>query len=269
MIPYPEIDPVAFSLGPFDVRWYALAYLAGFLGGWQYALYLTRLFNDGPHKQVIDDFIPWAVLGVILGGRAGYVLFYQPGYYFEYPIEILKVWAGGMAFHGGLLGAMIAVVAFAYVRRIAILRMGDIVACCVPIGIFFGRIANFINGELYGRPSSLPWSMVFPMGGDVPRHPSQIYEALLEGLLLFVILGWTVHRRAVRERPGMVAGLFLGLYGVFRFGAEFFRAPDPQIGLVYDALTMGQILSVPMILAGIGIMIYVWQHGPGRRGDVR
>ncbi len=254
---FPNIDPVAFSVGPFVIRWYALAYLTGFLAGWQYCMGLAGLDDDKrPSREDIDDFLPWAIGGVILGGRLGYVLFYQFEYYAEHPLSALKIWQGGMSFHGGALGVILALIWFSFVRRIEFLRLADIVCAAVPIGLFFGRIANFINGELFGRVTSSSWGMVFPRGGEFPRHPSQLYEAALEGAVLFVILLVLVRLKAVRDRPGIVAGAFLAGYGVFRAVVELFREPDAHIGFIGGALTMGQILSTPMIVVGGAIIMF-------------
>lgn len=255
---FPNIDPVAFALGPIEIRWYALAYMAGFILGWQYCLYLAGKNRPGirPFKTDIDDFLPWAVLGVILGGRIGYVFFYQPELYWDDPLEALKIWRGGMAFHGGISGVIIALFAFCTLRKIPVLRFADMLACVTPIGLFFGRIANFINGELFGRVSDVPWAFNFPRGGDMPRHPSQLYEAALEGLVLFVILLGLSRFERVRERPGVLAGVFLSGYGIFRAFVEFFREPDIQIGFVFETFTMGQILCLPMILGGLAVIAY-------------
>ncbi len=205
-IPFPAIDPVAISFGPFAIRWYALAYIAGLVIGWRYCLALA---DRPPHlvrRQDIDDFLVWATLGVVLGGRIGYVLFYNPGYYFAHPVQALYVWHGGMSFHGGAIGVTLAIILFTRARRIPLFAFSDIITEAIPIGLFFGRIANFINGELYGRPSDVPWAMIFPNGGPVPRHPSQLYEALCEGILLFVLL-FVAERRGARRWPGMVTGI--------------------------------------------------------------
>jgi phosphatidylglycerol:prolipoprotein diacylglycerol transferase len=255
---FPNIDPVAFAIGPVEIRWYALAYMAGFILGWQYCLYLAGISKDGrrPFKTDIDDFLPWAVLGVILGGRAGYVFFYQPELYWDDPLEAFKLWHGGMAFHGGITGVILAMLGFSRLRGIPFLNLADIIACVTPIGLFFGRIANFINGELFGRVTTAPWAVNFPRGGELPRHPSQLYEALLEGLALFVILLVLSRMKRVRERPGILAGAFLLGYGVFRAFIEFFRGPDIQVGFLFDILTLGQILCLPMILGGAGLIAY-------------
>lgn len=259
-IPFLEIDPVAFSIGPVVVRWYALAYLAGFLGGWKYALHLCGLnAQNRPTRDDIDNFLPYAVLGVILGGRIGYVLFYQPALYASNPLDALKVWEGGMAFHGGALGVILALILFAWLNKIQLLRLSDIVCACVPIGIFFGRIANFINGELFGRPTDAPWGVVFPWGGAYPRHPSQLYEAILEGAILFVILLILYKKDKVRNHPGVVTGAFLVGYAAFRLFVEQFRQPDAHLGFIVGEISMGQLLSVPMFLLGLGVIGYVFK----------
>jgi len=257
-LPFPQIDPVALSLGPVEVRWYGLAYFVGILIGWWYARRLIRndrLWHGGsaPFSATdLDDFILWGTLGIILGGRLGYAIFYEPGHYLENPLAFFRLWEGGMAFHGGLTGIVLAMIGFAWKRGFSALSLFDIIAAAVPFGLFFGRIANFINGELFGRVSYVPWAMVFPAGGPLPRHPSQLYEAALEGLLMFLILRlMTNHMRSLRF-PGLTGGTFLALYGSFRIFAEFFRQPDPQLGFIASFLTMGMILSIPMILAGLG-----------------
>lgn len=255
-LPFPAIDPIAIELGPLAIRWYALAYLTGLLGGWWYLRFLARRTPGGPNDVQVDDFLVWATLGVVLGGRLGYVLFYKPSYYLANPLDILKVWQGGMAFHGGVLGVIVAIYLFSHLRKLSFLRMGDLVCAVVPIGLFFGRIANFINGELWGRPApDVPWAFVFPHGGDVPRHPSQLYEAVLEGLVLFVVLHLLWRVTALRERQGFIAGAFLAGYGISRFIVEFFREPDDFLGTVAAGMTMGQLLSLPMILVGAALMI--------------
>lgn len=261
---FPDIDPVALALGPLEIRWYALAYLAGFLLGWAYALYLARLPDNGKNpgssaidKSALDDFMPWAILGVILGGRLGYALFYQPSLYLHDPLEALKLWHGGMSFHGGMLGLLVAMVSYAFAKKLPLLRLTDIVCCAAPIGLFFGRIANFINGELFGRTAeNVPWAMVFPRGGDLPRHPSQLYESALEGSLLFIILFILARYTNVRNKPGFLSGLFLTGYGAARMFAEQFREPDIQIGFIAGHYTMGQILCLPMILLGTALLFY-------------
>ena len=252
---FPNIDPVAIWLGPFPIRWYALAYLAGFLLGWRYVLRLSGFDQTiRPSREDVDDFLPWAILGVVLGGRIGYVLFYQFELYASHPLEALKVWNGGMSFHGGALGVMTALIAYPLIKKFSPFRLGDMVAAAVPIGLFFGRIANFVNGELFGRTSDVSWAMVFPRGGPEARHPSQLYEAALEGALLFLILFILIRIKAVRDRPGIVAGAFLALYGSFRAFVELFREPDAHLGFLFGQFSMGQLLSVPMILVGLGLV---------------
>ena len=254
---FPNIDPVALSLGPFQIRWYALAYLSGILLGWLYARYIAAKDEPKgirPNRLDIDDYVPFCVLGVILGGRLGYVLFYQPGYYLTHPSEILAVWHGGMSFHGGAAGVIISLIVYALVKKFSMLRLGDLAALCCTFGLFFGRIANFINGELYGRTTDAPWGMVFPGGGPEPRHPSQLYEAALEGGLLFVILSAMIHIDKIRSRPGIVGGTFLIGYALCRMFVENFREPDEYLGFLALGLTMGQWLCVPMIVAGLVII---------------
>jgi phosphatidylglycerol:prolipoprotein diacylglycerol transferase len=250
---YPHFDPVAIALGPFAIRWYALAYIAGLLLGWRYCLLLVKKPPVLMRPADIDDFLTWATLGVVLGGRTGYVLFYRPGYYIDNPDQILAVWHGGMSFHGGCAGVIIAMILFARRRGLPLFALGDIVACAVPVGLFFGRIANFINGELFGRPSDVPWAMVFPNGGPLPRHPSQLYQATLEGIVLFLILN-ILERQGARHRPGIVCGTFLIGYAVARSIGELFREPDPQLGFLFFGTTMGQLLSIPMVLFGIWLI---------------
>jgi phosphatidylglycerol:prolipoprotein diacylglycerol transferase len=253
-IPFPAIDPVAVAIGPFVVRWYALAYIAGLLIGWRYCLVLADRPPRLIERRDIDDFLVWATLGVVLGGRIGYVLFYQPGYYLQHPVEALYLWHGGMSFHGGALGVALAILLFTRARGLVVLAFSDVIAEAIPIGLFFGRIANFINGELFGRETDVPWAMAFPNGGPVPRHPSQLYEAVCEGLLLFLLLLIAEHRGA-RRRPGIVTGLFLVGYAVARMSGELFRQPDAQLGFLVLGTTMGQLLSIPVLIAGI---LLIW-----------
>jgi phosphatidylglycerol:prolipoprotein diacylglycerol transferase len=261
-IPFPDIDPVAVSLGPLSVKWYGLAYVAGLLLGW---LYIRRLLGQeelwpraaAPFQQRdTDDLLIYVAAGVLLGGRLGHVLFYQPLLYLQHPLEILAVWKGGMSFHGGLIGSIVGIVLFA--RRVNANPWSALDACAaaVPIGLFFGRIANFINGELWGRPSDVPWAMVFPAreAGGLERHPSQLYEAFLEGLVLFAVLWWLIHRMAALRRPGMVAGTFLIGYGLARSFCELFREPEAGHFLNFGPLTAGIVYSIPMIVAGAWIL---------------
>jgi phosphatidylglycerol---prolipoprotein diacylglyceryl transferase len=254
-IPFPAIDPVALAIGPFAIRWYALAYIVGLLIGWRYCLALAARSPHLVGRQDVDDFLAWATLGVVLGGRIGYVLFYNPDYYFAHPLQALYVWHGGMSFHGGAIGVTAAIILFTRLRTIPLFAFSDIIAEAIPIGLFFGRIANFINGELYGRPTDVPWAMIFPNGGPVPRHPSQLYEAFCEGILLFLLL-FVAERRRARETPGIVTGLFLAGYAVARMSGELFRQPDQQLGYLIFGTTMGQLLSIPVLIAGIAIILW-------------
>lgn len=267
-IPFPAIDPVALEIGPIAIRWYALAYLAGFILGWRHAAGLARRRGGVPPAEDLDDFLTWAVMGVILGGRLGFVLFYNFPHYAAHPAEIVKIWQGGMSFHGGLLGMVVVMLTFAWRRGYSPLALSDVVAGAVPIGLFFGRIANFINGELYGRVTeTVPWAMVFPDGGPLPRHPSQLYQAGLEGLLLFVILFACARVPAINARTGTLTGIFLVGYGIVRIIGELFRQPDPQLGFLIGGATMGQLLSVPMVLAGLGLILWAGRTRPAPARD--
>ena len=261
-MPFPEIDPIALDLGFFQIRWYALAYLVGILGGWWLAHRNARLYQSGtrPNTEDIENIVTWVVIGIILGGRLGYVLFYNLGYFVDHPAQILKLWNGGMSFHGGLIGVILAVTVYAVLQKISILRLGDIVCSVVPIGLGLGRLSNFINGELYGRTTDVAWGVVFPDGGDLPRHPSQIYEAITEGLVLLLILNFMIRCEKIRQKPGATAGAFFVLYGAFRFSIEFFREPDAHIGFVAGHLSMGQILCLPMIIFGVGLILYAGKN---------
>jgi len=262
-IAFPTIDPVAIAIGPFAIRWYALAYIAGILLGWRYALWLARRRPVYFEPAAIDDFVLYATLGIVAGGRLGYVLFYNPGHFLAHPLEIPMIWQGGMSFHGGMAGVVVATVLFA--RRVGapVLAVGDIVAAAAPIGLFFGRLANFVNGELFGRVApDLPWAMVFPHGGPMPRHPSQLYEAALEGVVLFLILFALARRPEIRERPGQIGGAFLIGYGLFRSLVELVREPDANLGLFAGVATMGQLLSVPMMVAGVALIVVARRRPP-------
>ncbi|WP_296990450.1 prolipoprotein diacylglyceryl transferase [Thalassospira sp. UBA1131] len=259
---FPAIDPIAISIGPIAIRWYALAYIAGLLLGWKYVVYYCTKTPNIMSKRDVDDLLFWATLGVILGGRLGYILFYNLDYYLDNPANILKVWQGGMAFHGGFMGVIVAIILFARKRNISILAVLDAAAVATPIGLFFGRIANFINGELYGRTTDVAWGFVFPNGGPEPRHPSQLYEAALEGLILFVVLFILSRKAFVRHRPGILGGTFVAGYGISRIIVEFFRQPDAQLGYLAGGITMGQVLSIPMVLAGVGCIVYALKSKP-------
>jgi phosphatidylglycerol:prolipoprotein diacylglycerol transferase len=265
-LPFPNFDPVLIQLGPFAIRWYALAYIVGILLGWLYARAIIRNQKlwGGPAPMTVadfDDFIVWVTLGVILGGRLGYVVFYNPAYFAEHPLEALQLWKGGMSFHGGFTGCVVAVVLFAKSRDISVLSLGDVTCAVGPIGLFLGRLANFINGELWGRPADVPWAMAFPTGGPLPRHPSQLYEAALEGLLLFAVLGLLVRGGALR-RPGLIIGAFAVGYALTRSFAELFREPDAQLGFLWGGLTMGMVLSLPLLLFGIVLIVIALRRPP-------
>jgi phosphatidylglycerol:prolipoprotein diacylglycerol transferase len=258
-IPFPAIDPIAVAFGPLAIRWYALAYIVGLIIGWRYCLMLADRPPNLVARRDIDDFLVWATLGVVLGGRAGFVLFYNLPYYTDHPTQIFELWHGGMSFHGGALGVTIAIVLFARSRQLSIFALSDIVIEAIPIGLFFGRIANFINDELWGRETNVPWAVIFPNGGNVPRHPSQLYEAGCEGLILFLLLLFAEHRGA-RWRPGVETGIFLIGYAVARMSGELFRQPDAQLGFLFFiggfGVTMGQLLSIPVLVAGA--LIIAW-----------
>lgn len=258
VIPFPRLDPVLFQLGPLEIRWYALAYIGGLLfATW----YMKRLTSTPPlwgtlgppmTRAQIDDFFLWSALGVVVGGRIGYVAFYQPKFFIDHPLEIVKMWDGGMSFHGGFLGVLVASVAFAQLHRVSLVRMLDLGSTAVPVGLGLGRLANFINGELWGRPTNVPWAMIFPLDdSQLPRHPSQLYEAVFEGLILFSVLRIATHRCGALQHPGRTAGLFAIGYGLSRIILEMWREPDDFMGYFVGFLTMGQILSLPLVAFGI------------------
>lgn len=267
-MPFPDIDPVAFTFGPFVIRWYALAYIGGFLGGWWICRKLIEnehLWGDikRPTSADVDDLMVAVPLGIVLGGRIGYVLFYQLPYYLENPVDIVRLWDGGMSFHGGLLGCAFALFILSYLRKLNPLTLVDIVCVSAPVGLFLGRIANFINGELWGRVAeNFAFAVVFPDAGPYPRHPSQLYEAFSEGILLFLVMLWAV-RRFGFIRPGLIAGIFGVGYGVARIVCEFFRQPDVELGFLFGdtiaflngGITMGMLLSLPLILLGTIVII--------------
>jgi phosphatidylglycerol:prolipoprotein diacylglycerol transferase len=254
---FPNIDPNLIKIGPFAIRWYALAYIVGLVLGWQLLRRLVRLAPVVATQEQADDYLTWATLGVVLGGRLGYVFFYQPSRFLAAPLEAFQVWHGGMSFHGGLLGVVVATIWFCRRNKLSILGFGDRLVVCVPLGLFFGRIANFINGELWGRPAaeSVPWRMIFPHVDMVPRHPSQIYQALLEGAVLFTVLFVLSRRDAVRARIGFLTGTFAAGYGIARIIGEFFREPDAFLGFLYAGATMGQLLSLPMVAVGAWLIL--------------
>jgi phosphatidylglycerol---prolipoprotein diacylglyceryl transferase len=265
----PAIDPVVVRIGPLAIRWYALAYVAGLLLGWLTMRMLVtteRFWQPGqrrPTEVELDDLLVYAAIGVVVGGRAGHVLFYGLPFYRENPGEILQVWHGGMAFHGGLLGVILAVLLFAWRKGIPALTLFDLMAIVAPIGLFFGRLANFVNQELWGRVTDVPWAVVFVTAGPFPRHPSQLYEAALEGVLLFVVLGACVHRIGF-SRPGLYAGMFGIGYALSRSFSELFREPDPDSEKLAYGITMGMVLSLPMLLAGIALVVAALRR---RRAD--
>lgn len=253
---FPDIDPVALHLGPLQIHWYALAYLAGFLIAWWVAKYICRLDQDKfrPNQNDVDDFMSWAILAVLLGGRLGYIFFYNMPHYMEYPLDIFKIWQGGMSFHGALIGIITACIVYTRAKKISLFRLSDLAAVASPVGFFFGRIANFVNGELYGRPTDVPWGVIFPRGGPEPRHASQLYEAALEGLFMFIVLFALAHCSKIRNSPGLLSAGFLFIYGCSRFIIEFFREPDAQLGLFFGEVSMGQILCMLMILGSFVVV---------------
>ena len=260
LIPYPVINPVLIHIGPFPIRWYALAYIAGLILGWAYVRHLVRkepLWRGLPRPSLanIDDLLVYVAFGVIFGGRIGYVLFYNLPLYLAHPLQIFALWEGGMSFHGGLAGAAFGIILFAHRVKVPVLSVMDIAAAAVPIGLFLGRIANFIKPELWGRPTDVPWAMIFPGSDGQPRHPSQLYEAGLEGVVLFLILALAIRLGALR-RPGLTTGIFALGYGAARIICEFFRQPDPQLGYLWDGATMGQILSLPLVAAGLAFIVF-------------
>jgi phosphatidylglycerol---prolipoprotein diacylglyceryl transferase len=263
VLPFPAINPVLVQWGPLAIRWYALAYIAGLVIGWRMIRRVVK--NDRywgvakrPSPESIDDLLVYCAFGVIIGGRLGDVLFYDPQYYLAHPLDIFKVWQGGMAFHGGLIGALIGILLFARRHWLPALTVTDLCSLVAPIGLFFGRIANFIRPELWGRPTDAPWAVVFPGTDGLPRHPSQIYEALLEGALAFVVL-YALARKGALKRPGLITGAFGVLYGAARIFCEFFREPDPRLEELGRGLTMGMVLSAPLIVVGVGLL--VWSLG--------
>jgi phosphatidylglycerol---prolipoprotein diacylglyceryl transferase len=275
VIPFPAISPEIFSVGPFELpwftlgpfalRWYALAYIVGLVLGWRYCVAMAKRPHAALDQRQLDDFLLWVTLGVVLGGRLGYVLFYQPGYYLQHPFEIVAMWRGGMSFHGGLLGVVVAIVLFGRRHAKPVLGVSDAIAGSIPIGLFFGRIANFINGELYGRATDVPWAMVFPHSDALPRHPSQLYEAVLEGIVLFVVLR-VMEMRGARARPGLLTGTFLIGYALSRIVVEFFREPDRFLGLLAFGSTMGQLLSLPLAAFGLYLVLRARPAAPAKPG---
>lgn len=253
-MPFPSIDPVAFSVGPLDVKWYGLAYVTGFACAWAYVRYLAKIGKVDLASSAVDDLMTAAMVGVIVGGRLGSILFYNLDKTLADPLSVFRTWEGGMSFHGGLIGVTVAVCLFAWRGRYNVFAVGDAAAVGAPFGLFFGRLANFVNGELWGRPTELPWGVVFPGAGPLPRHPSQLYEAVLEGPILFAILAWLLFRTRAAQRPGALAGAFLVAYGIIRSLLELVREPDANLGVLSTGLTMGQTLSLPMIVLGLVLL---------------
>lgn len=262
MLTYPQIDPVLIEIGPLAIRWYSLAYVVGILLGCAYADWLNKKPPVEKKLNFFDDFMTWAVLGIIIGGRAGYVLFYNFAYYADHPFDIIKLWEGGMSFHGGFLGVVVASVIYCKKNKINPFVLFDLAAAAAPIGLFFGRIANFINGELFGRVTKSNVGMVFPNGGPLPRHPSQLYEAVFEGLVLFALIAFLAIYTKARSKTGLLSGVFVAGYGLARIIVENFREPDVQIGFLFGHITTGQLLSFPMVIIGVGLIAHALYKKP-------
>lgn len=252
----PVIDPIIFQIGPIAIRWYSLAYIAGLIFAWLVIKYFNKQNKLFDEKKVGDDFFMYGIFSIILGGRLGYVLFYNLPFYFKNPIDIFKIWEGGMSFHGGLIGVTIGSYLLCKKYKINLLSFTDLLSIAIPIGLFFGRIANFINLELYGRTTTSKFGVVFPGVGDMPRHPSQLYEAMLEGILLFIVLFSLAKFTKIKNYKGCLSGVFLTGYGISRFIVEFFREPDIQVGYIMKYFTLGQLLSVPIIILGAFLIIF-------------
>ncbi len=265
---YPAIDPVAVEIGPISIKWYGIAYMAGLLTGWWYIRYLIttpKLWRNGEAPLTLeqsDDLLLWVTLSVIVGGRLGQVLLYDPSYYLANPSEIFKTWRGGMSFHGALIVSGLMILLFARARKVPALSIMDLCCAAVPFGLLFGRVANFINSEHWGRASNAPWAMVFPNGGDSPRHPSQLYEAALEGAVMFAILWFVTHRLLGLKRPGLITGVWLSWYAIARSICEMFREPESVHALNIGAFTAGQLLSLPMLLLGLLLIHQARGSGP-------
>ena len=257
MLEFPNINPVAIDLGIIQIRWYAISYIAGILFSWSLILNIIKFKNLKVDNKVISELISNSMIGIIIGGRLGYVIFYNPDYYLNNFLEIFKLWNGGMSFHGGFIGVVFAVIYSSKISKTPILILADLIAIVAPIGIFFGRLANFINGELYGRITNHSFGMIFPNAGNSPRHPSQLYEAFFEGFLLFIIMLLFIKFTNILNKKGLITALFLSCYGSFRFMIEFFREPDANIGLLYFNFSMGQLLSLPMIIVGLYFIIFI------------
>lgn len=259
---YPEISPIIFSIGPLAIRWYSMAYLVGIIAAWMLIKRQVKLNNIPLTKENIEDLVFDVTMGIILGGRLGYVLFYGTSVFWEHPLQILAIWNGGMSFHGGIAGVVLALWYFSHSIKMPFLKVTDLVVLYVPIGIFLGRLANFINDELWGRVTDVPWAVRFPNGGFLPRHPSQIYEALAEGVLMFVVLNVLWRYKAVKERTGLVSSVFAVMYALMRMGMEQFREPDTQLGFFFNVITMGQILSLPLLIVGVFYMVRLIRTKP-------
>ena len=258
-----NLNPVLIDLGIFQLRWYSIAYILGIILGWIYAVKIIKSTENKQYnfasikKSDFDDLIIYLVIGIILGGRLGYVLFYNPAYYDQNFLEIFKIWQGGMSFHGGLFGVIITTLIFSKNKKINFFKLSDIISCVAPIGIFLGRIANFINGELFGKMSTVPWAVIFPSGGNVPRHPSQIYEAFLEGVLLFILINFLALKKNLIIKAGYVSSFFLIAYSILRIFSENFREPDSHIGYLFNYLSMGTMLSIVTLIAGFLIIFFI------------
>ena len=269
LLAFPEIDPVIFSIGPLAVRWYGVAYVVGIVLGWRYARRIAARDDLWPANRApmtvvdLDDFLIWAAIGIVAGGRIGYILFYDMAQVAANPLRMFEIWNGGMSFHGGFLGVLLAMILFARSRSIPLFSLFDVVCAVVPVGLFFGRIANFINSELWGRPTDVAWAFIFPTGGPIPRHPSQLYEAALEGIVLLLVLALLIFGAKKLKTPGFVAGAFVSGYGLSRIFVEFFREPDQHIGYLSGGwLTMGMVLSLPMVLVGVWAMATAHSRAP-------
>lgn len=260
---FPNIDPVLFTIGPFSLRWYALAYLVGIMSAWFLIKRTIKEYSLNISAEQLDDLVFYATLGIILGGRLGYIICYGDKYFWHHPLEIFAIWHGGMSFHGGLIGVIAGLYCFAHKYHHPYLLITDLVSLYVPIGIFLGRIANFVNGELWGRITTVPWAVKFPEGGFLPRHPSQLYEALTEGIFMFLVLNFLWRKPYIRKHSGIISALFLIIYGLTRISMEFFREPDRQLGFIVGHITMGQILSLPFLILGFYILhrsIFLQKH---------
>jgi phosphatidylglycerol:prolipoprotein diacylglycerol transferase len=269
LLSFPEIDPVIFSIGPLAVRWYGVAYVVGIVLGWRYARRIAARDDLWPANRApmtvtdLDDFLIWAAVGIVAGGRIGYILFYDMAQVAANPLRMFEIWNGGMSFHGGFLGVLLAMILFARSRSIPLFSLFDVVCAVVPVGLFFGRVANFMNSELWGRPTDVAWAFVFPTGGPIPRHPSQLYEAALEGILLVLVLAFLIFGAKKLKTPGFVAGAFVAGYGLSRIFVEIYREPDVHIGYLSGGwLTMGMVLSLPMVLVGVWAMATARSRAP-------